>query len=352
MRSLLLAFLASFLAGLAAPQAAKKTRTKQEVEDAIDKAGKTPPEWFAKTKLNYPNTLDLTWPKNPQGPWDQSKNIGQFIWSTINENPARWQEGICFLHYLLTLYKDKEEQLNRTMAALGRMYHDLHEDWARAAFWWRKAGETDTDDLADCYWKLGNKEMAVEILDKIGSDRTRNCTVIKLWSDMGEFDKAIKLAEERGADDSAAMLAAGDACRLVGKFDDAIKYYDKVLAVASNDRDNPRNKNRAKASKEAIQLFDTLDVKKVAPGKYTADSLGYEKLVTVEVVVAAGKITSCKVTQHQEKQFYSSVTDTPARIIAKQNVKGVEATSGATITSEAIINASAKALAQGLPKKK
>ncbi len=337
---------------LAQQPPAKKTRTKQEVEDLITKAGKTPPDWFAATKLNYPKTLDLSWPQNPGGPWDQSKNIGQFIWSTINENPARWQEGVRFLHYLLTLYKDKEDQLKRTMAALGRMYHDLHEDWARAAFWWRKAGDTDTDDLADCYWKLGSKEMAVEILDKIGSDGTRNATVIKLWSDMGEFDKAIKLAEDRGADDSAGMLAAGDACRFAGKFDQAVTYYEKVLAVKANDRDNPRNKDRAKANLEAIRLFDTLDVKKVAPGKYTAASLGYEKMITVEVVVAGGKITSCKVTQHQEKQFYSSLTDTPARIIAKQTVKGIEATSGATITSEAIINASAKALSQGMPRKK
>jgi len=36
--------------------------------------------------------------------------------------------------------------------------------------------------------------------------------------------------------------------------------------------------------------------------------------------------------------------DTPKKIIDKQAVKGIDATSGATITSEAIINATAKAL--------
>ena len=41
------------------------------------------------------------------------------------------------------------------------------------------------------------------------------------------------------------------------------------------------------------------------------------------------------------------MTDTPEKILAKQSVKGVDATSSATITSEAIINATAKALAQG-----
>ncbi len=342
--------IALLLALMPQQQPAPKTRTKTEVEALIDKAGRTPPDWFAKTKLNYPKTLDLSWPPNPGGPWDPSKNIGQFIWSTINENPSRWQEGVRFLHHLLTVHKDNPDVLKRTMEALGRMYHNLHEDYARAAFWWRKAGETDTEELADCFWKLGNKEMAVEILDKIGSDRTRNATVIKLWSDMGELDKALKLAEERG-EDTAGMLAAGDACKFAGRYDEAVKYYEKVMAVSSNDRDNPRNKNRAKATMDAIKFFE-LEVKKVTPGKYKADSLGYEAPVEIEVQVAAGKIVSLKVTNHKEKQFYSSLTDTPARIIAKQSVKGIEATSGATITSEAIINATAKALSQGMPRKK
>ena len=42
-----------------------------------------------------------------------------------------------------------------------------------------------------------------------------------------------------------------------------------------------------------------------------------------------------KVTQHREKQFYSSLTDTPRAIVDAQAVTGVDTTSGATITSEA-----------------
>ena len=37
-------------------------------------------------------------------------------------------------------------------------------------------------------------------------------------------------------------------------------------------------------------------------------------------------------------------TETPAQIVEKQVVRGVDAVTGATITSEAIINATAKAL--------
>ena len=104
-------------------------------------------------------------------------------------------------------------------------------------------------------------------------------------------------------------------------------------------------KSRATASLEAIKLFDLLDLKKVPDGVYTASSMGYETQVEVEVTMKAGRIEDAKVTKHHEKQFYASVTETPARIIAKQSVKDVDATSRATITSEAIINATAKALA-------
>ena len=67
------------------------------------------------------------------------------------------------------------------------------------------------------------------------------------------------------------------------------------------------------------------------------------------MTVAGGRIAAVQVTRHTEKQYYSSITDTCAQIIKKQGAKGVDATSGATITSEAILNASIKALgkAQG-----
>ena len=70
--------------------------------------------------------------------------------------------------------------------------------------------------------------------------------------------------------------------------------------------------------------------------------------VHVEVAVRGGRIASVEVTKHKEKQYYTALTETPRKIIEKQGLKGVDATTSATITAEAIINATAKALAQGL----
>ena len=337
--------------GVASGQAAKippppKPKTKSEVLAMIKKDGSTPPAWFAATPLNFPKTLDLTWSKPPPGsPWDPNKNVGQFIWTSINENEARWKEGIKFLHHMLTVNKDKPDTVKQVMGALGNMYHDLHQDWARAAFWKQLAGETDTLELAHCYFKLGSKDMAVDILTRYGADNTRFAQVSRLWAEVGDPVKALKLAEQMaGSIPDAGNLAAGDVCKLMGKFPEALAYYQKATAATSGSRDIDQNKKRAQASIDALKAAEGVDLKKVPDGKYKADSYGYSSQVEVEVTVASGKITDVRVTQHHEKQYYSSILETPANIIQKQGAKGVDATSGATITSEAIINATVKAL--------
>ena len=112
--------------------------------------------------------------------------------------------------------------------------------------------------------------------------------------------------------------------------------------------DIKRNKNRARANIEAIEVFDLLDLKKVPDGTYKSSSIAYAGMLEVAVTVKKRKITSVKVTKHQEKQFYAAMFDTPRQIVAKQGLKGVDAVSGATMTSEAILNATAKALANAM----
>ena len=331
------------------PAAAKAGgKTKADVQALIKQMGATPPDWFAATPLKFPPTLDLTWPPNPGGPWDPNKNIGQFIWSTINENEPRWKEGIKFLHHLLTVNKDKPAVITQVMGALGTMYHNLHEDWARSAFWYQKAGDPNPIDLAHCYFKLGSKDLAAEILSKYPTDSSRHGAVIRLWSEMGETQKALQMAEQTAKSiPDVGNLAAGDVCRAAGRYAEALGYYQKVVAAAQGARDMAQNKARAQASIDAIKLVDTLDLKKVPDGKYRADSYGYSGQVEAEVTVAGGKIAGVQVTRHTEKQYYSSITDTCQQIVKKQGAKGVDATSGATITSEAILNATLKALAKG-----
>jgi uncharacterized protein with FMN-binding domain len=329
--------------------AGNNTKTRAEVDTIIDAAGKAQPDWWNTVKVNYPPTLDLKWTQ-PKGGWDPQKNLGQYLWSVINENPGKWKEGARLLFYTLEVNKDDSANLTKSMNALGHIYAELLEDYARGAFWWRKAGAGGaTVDLAICYWKLGNTDMAKEMLTVIGADDTRHGSVIKAWADMGEYDTAIKLAEEKAKNDKEDIgyLMAGDACRLAGKYQQAIDYYKKALAATRPGRDVKQSKGRAQASIDAINVYDRLDLKKIPDGTYSSDSFGYSGQVFVDVVVKGAKIETVKVAKHTEKQYYASMNYTPAQIIAKQGVKGVDAFASATITSEAIINATAKALASG-----
>lgn len=329
-------------------------RTREQVLELIDTVGRTPPDWFESTQLDYPKTLDLSWPlKPPQKAWNNRKNVGQYKWDVINPNPGRWKSGLRLFHEIMASHKNEPALLRRDMKAIAEMHFELFQDYPRAAFWLRQAKtklpEPQAIHLAECYWRLGSRPMALELLNS----RRLPANSIKLLGDMAQTDRAAKLAESFGRSypDRAAepYLLAGDACRLGGRYDQAIGFYQKVL-----DGKNARNKNyekiytgRARDSIEAIKLFDKADVSKVADGSYKASSTGYTGAVEVEVKVVNGKIEDVRVTRHTEKQFYAALTDTPSQILKKQSVQGIDATSRATITSQAIVNSTAKALAKG-----
>lgn len=340
-------------AGAAAIEATT-TRTPAEVQALIEQAGATPPDWLKSTKLNFPQTLDLTWAPPANKKWNNQFNVGQFVWDIINPNESRWREGIKFMAHVIEVNQANAEIRKRATMELANMHFRFFQDYARAAYWWQKAGVTEQEDaasvfLAECYWRLGNKQMALDLMQ----DPDGYLNSIKLLGDMGEIDKSIAMAEryiDGTREPQWALLLVADACRLAGRNEQAITYFQQVLDAPQD----PNNKNRfqrlnnrARDSIAAIQLFDLLNLEKVADGTHKASSLGYEGEVHVAVQVRARRIESVKVTQHKEKQYYSSMRDVPEQIIAKQGVKGVDATSRATITGNAIINATAKALAEG-----
>jgi uncharacterized protein with FMN-binding domain len=337
---------------------AAKPRSKAEVLELVKQAGSAPPEWYDSTPVEHPKSLDLSWPEPAPGPWDNQKNMGQYIWDIINPNPGRWRSGIRLIHHLMAMHKDDPAIRQRAMRALGEKYFIFFQDYARAAFWWQQAGVgfggQDSVYLAECYWRLGNQVMAQELLVdperlKQGNNPLR-AEMIKLWGDMGQLNKALKLTEvylRSGGDAHTALLMAGDACRTAGRFTDALKFYQR--AVDTPDPGNgraDRNIKRARANLEAVRLFELSNVSKARDGTHTGTSPAYEGPLTVEIDVSGGRLNKVEVTKHTEKQFYSAITDVPQQIIAKQGVKGIDATSRATITAEAIINATAKALAE------
>ena len=337
-----------------ADTSSRTQRTRSQVLDLIDTVGRTPPDWFDSTPLDYPATLDLAWPlKPPKKGWNNQKNVGQYKWDIINPNPGRWKSGIRLVHQTMSLHKDQPDLLRRDMRALGEMYFELFQDYPRAAFWLRRGKvrlpEPQSIHLAECYWRLGNKQMVLQTLKapKLPTN------AIKLLGAIGQADRAGKLAESFGRSypDRAhePYLLAGDAYRLAERYRPSIEFYEKVLALnqARNDNYQKIYSGRARDSIAAIKLFDKADVSKVADGSYRASSTGYNGALEIEVTVASGKLKKLRVTKHREKQFYAALTDTPNQILKKRSVKQIDATTRATITSQAIVNATAKALAEG-----
>jgi len=333
------------------------TRTKAEIVKLIEQAGTTNPAWWDATPLDYPKTLDLSGAKQTKGP---QQNLGSYKWSVLNRQPGKWKQAVKLFHHVVTVRQNDRERLSAAMDMLASAYRDYLGDRARAAYWWRQAmskgGKPYTSglvNLAECYWKLGSKPAAVALLKRYGLDRRSSArSVIKLWGDLGQAQIALALAERRArsGQPDEAYLGAGNACRIAGQYDKAIGYYQKVLAAPTGSRRIKRNKDRARASIAALKLAKGLDLTRVPGGSYTSHARGFKSEVHVQVVVKDKKIESVNVTRHNESPFFVDIAkrDMAKRIVARHGIRNVDAVTGATITSEAILNATVKALAGGM----
>src|SRR4051812_20540108 len=92
--------------GGAAVASGPAVKTPAEVRAIIAKVGPTEPDWLASTQSNPPKTLDLSWPEKPPPPWNNQKNVNQYIWDVINPNATRWREGLKLVDQLLKSKSD------------------------------------------------------------------------------------------------------------------------------------------------------------------------------------------------------------------------------------------------------
>jgi len=324
-----------------------KPPTAAQVEKLIKQAGRTPPKWWDDVRLSYPKTLDLSWPE-PTGEWNTAKNLDQYLFSVVGSDPKKWREGIKLLHHVMEVNKGDSVIERRCRREIGALYSYIG-DWARAAYYWRQSGDKPLG-LAECYWKLGSKALARQALSKMESDETRNGTVIRLWAQLGELTKALRLAgaKARAGMPDVAYLAVANGCRRAGRYENAVLFYRRVIAARRGGPDIKRNKERARASIDAVTDLDGVDLAREKDGANKGRSHAFRGPLSVEVKVKGGRILSVRIAKHREGRVLSAFKDVPKQIVEKQGIAGVDAVTGATVTSEAIINAAAKALKSGM----
>jgi len=322
-------------------------RTLQELEQHIEEAGKTAPAWLDDTPLEYPETLNLDWEKVAEG-WQPNINLQTHVFGVIGRNATTLRRGIRLMHHVLEVNKDDPEKAKRTMTELGRLYAHA-EEHVQAAYWHQKAGVNRAEDaiaVAVCYHKLGCPQAAVNMLNRVQSSGRTPVGLITAWAEIGQMGRAKRLAEQLGGTSvgDAAFLAMGNACRRAGEYGKALGYYRRCQAVRTGNRRNQANKNRARSGLEALAGFADVNVAAIPDGTYEAESRGYRGPVKVAVTVKDGRIESVRVAQHREDRTLGGEVATPTHIVEKQGIKGVDAVTGASTTTDAILNATAKAL--------
>ena len=138
----------------------------------------------------------------------------------------------------------------------------------------------------------------------------------------------------------------GDLCASSGDKAGARRHYVKAMELYPKST-QPWGRHllarRVATVKAKLDLLtEQLGVKGIPDGSYRGSSLGYAGPLTVTVAVRNGRITDLKV-KHKEKIHQNATEIIPRRIIEAQSLK-VDAITGATVTCQAIVEASLQAL--------
>lgn len=280
---------------------------------------KAPPEWFASTPIS----------------WDTAKP---------------WKDGRLEIRRLLALDEAHVRQavkLTWLYAQKGDigdghelpMYLFMSGNYAWAAVEYPKyldrvAGKGATHGFlcyASCLEHFGEYGKALEVLRKAMNDlpakpwRISNTANIHnhygdLYARMGEIEKARQHYAE--------------AMRLYPTSDQP---YGRHLL--------PRHVAKVKSKLDLLTLR-SLQTARLRDGSFTGKSLGYsdKKEIETTVTIRSGKISDVTV-KHEEKIELNATRIIPQRIVEKQSLQ-VDGVTGATVTSQAIVDGALQALKQ------
>ena len=266
---------------------------------------------------------------------------------TVHYDMAKpWKEARLHVRKLLS------EGKNREAVKISYVYHsekrgspDGHEYpmylflggehvWAARVYAERQRAHAkgyvyETSALASIHAKFGEHARAIELLES-GFGRL---------PDPPERDMAMA-----GLHD-----ALGDVHAAKGDNDKAVEHYGKAMEWYGKARPRyghhllPRRVAKVQAKLDLLGK-ESLDISSLRDGVYHGQSLGYGTPVHAAVTVKGGRITDIQL-RHEEKIEQGATKSVPKQIIERQSL-AVDAVTGATITVQAIVEATSRALSR------
>lgn len=182
-------------------------------------------------------------------------------------------------------------------------------------------------------------------------------SLASLYAEFGEFDKAKAHLDQgmkrlpdppwRAMREAEFHDAYGDLLVAWGKIDQAKRHYRDAVRIYPT-AEPPYGRHllprRARKVQSKLDLlnFGSLHTVRLRDGRYQETALGYSDDIDVTVVVKGGRVNDINV-RHQEKIDQNACVIVPQRILDTQSLQ-VDAVTGATITKDAIVGGTYRAL--------
>lgn len=289
--------------------------TKPSLEDELAKL-KVPPDWFASVEIHY----------DTEHPWEEARlEIRRLL------GDGKYREAMK-LTYLYLQKKDIGNGHEYPMYLfMGGEYAWALQEYEKRVESKPKGVTHEYSSLAACYRHFGKYEKALETLE----------TAMQRLP-----DPPWKIARQADIHDNM-----GDIYTEIGEIDKAKQHYHKAMELYPTST-QPYGRHLLYRQADKIQsklnlmAYQAIESGQLRDGVYTGKSLGYagEDLIAT-VTIREGKIADIQL-KHKEKIDQGATTIIPQRIIEQQSLK-VDGITGATVTYQAILDGTLKALKKG-----
>ncbi len=146
------------------------------------------------------------------------------------------------------------------------------------------------------------------------------------------------------------LMQAGDGFRARRDWAKAKKCYEEAQKTYQS-ANAGRFVTAARQMADICDAMPALSLTKMKDGKYQGSDRGYVADVSVEVTVKGGRISTFRIVSTSENRPGKSQENVPQQIVVRKT-PSVDVTTGATITSCALMSATLKAVQQAQPEPK